>query len=327
MTQQDGGSQSHSLGWIGVGRMGYAMVSRLLAAGHRVSVYNRTRAKAEPLEELGAEVVDSPQDLSGCDVVFTMVAGPEDFREVILGPNGVLSADDASVQVIVDSTTIAPEMSTEVRREAEERGVQLLAAPVSGNPKVVKAGMLTLVVSGPESAYREVSPYLDLFGSEHTYVGEGELARVAKICHNLMLGVVSQCLAEITVLAEKSGMARADMLTFLNDSVMGSVFTRYKSPALVNLDFTPTFTPHLLRKDFDLGFELAEEYDVPMPLAGTARECVQALIGSGRVDEDFAALISLQASLSGLEIEPENVEVDDGLEDRGDARPVATAAA
>jgi 3-hydroxyisobutyrate dehydrogenase len=126
--------------------------------------------------------------------------------------------------------------------------------------------------------------------------------------------VVAQCLAEITVLAEKGGMSRAAFLEFLNHSVMGSTFTRYKTPALVNLDFTPTFTPELLRKDFDLGLAAAHDMDVPMPVAAAAAQTVQALIGSGFTDIDFAALIEQEARLSGLELESEDVSVDDGLE-------------
>jgi 3-hydroxyisobutyrate dehydrogenase len=155
-----------------------------------------------------------------------------------------------------------------------------------------------------------------------TYVGEGERARLVKICHNVMLGVVSQSLAEITVLAEKGGISRADFLDFLNNSVMGSMFTRYKTPALVNLDFTPTFTPQLLLKDFDLGFEAARGHGVPMPVAAVAGEIVRAMHGSGYVDQDFAALLEIEARASGLELEPEDVPVSDGLEARMDGAPV-----
>ena len=144
-----------------------------------------------------------------------------------------------------------------MRAACAESGVEFLASPVSGNGKVVTAGGLSLVVSGPQETYQRVAHLLDHLGKGATYVGEGDVARLAKICHNLMLGVVTQCMAEITVLAEKGGMSRAAFLEFLNNSVMGSVFTRYKTPAFVNLDYTPTFTPILLRKDFDLGFEAA----------------------------------------------------------------------
>jgi 3-hydroxyisobutyrate dehydrogenase len=306
-----------TLGWVGTGRMGYALAARLLDAGCDLAVYNRTRAKAEPLAELGAKVVDTPAELADREIVFTMVAGPEDFKAVVLGENGLLSRSDAAPGAIVDSSTISPDASAEVRAETEARDVALLAAPVSGNPSVVDAGKLTVVVSGPPDAWEAARPYLELFGTGATYVGEGDVARLVKICHNLMLGVVAQSLAEITVLAEKGGVTRAAFLEFLNKSVMGSMFTRYKSPAIVNLDFTPTFTPALLYKDFHLGFEAAEEHGVPMPVAAAAQQAVQALMGFGYQDTDFIALLELEARASGLELESENLPVTDGLEEPG----------
>jgi 3-hydroxyisobutyrate dehydrogenase-like beta-hydroxyacid dehydrogenase len=134
-----------------------------------------------------------------------------------------------------------------------------------------------------------------------------------KICHNLLLGVVAQSMAEITVLAEKGGVSRADFLDFLNNSVMGSTFSRYKAPAYVNLDFTPTFTPVLLRKDFDLGLAAARELDVPMPVAALTHALIQSAVSRGHTEEDFAVLLELQAANSGLHLKPENAEVDDGL--------------
>jgi 3-hydroxyisobutyrate dehydrogenase len=129
-----------------------------------------------------------------------------------------------------------------------------------------------------------------------------------------MLGVVTQCLAEITVLVEKGGVSRADFLAFLNDSVMGSAFTQYKSPALVNLDFSPTFTMKLLQKDFDLGLEAANLLQSPMPIASATRQIVAQAAGSGRGEgEDFATLILEVARGAGLVLQPENVPVDDGL--------------
>ena len=306
-----------TLGWVGTGRMGYALATRLVEAGCDLAVYNRTRAKAEPLAELGATIVDSPADLAGRDVVFTMVAGSEDLKAVVLGENGLLSRADAAPPVIVDSSTVSPDASAEVRGETDKRGVALLAAPVSGNPSVVDAGRLTVVVSGPADAWETARPYLELFGAGATYVGDGDAARLVKICHNLMLGVVAQSLAEITILAEKGGVSRAAFLEFLNNSVIGSMFTRYKTPAIVNLDFTPTFTPALLYKDFHLGFEAAEVHGVPMPVAAAAQQAVQALMGFGYDDVDFMALLELEARGSSLELEPENVPVSDGLQEPG----------
>ena len=301
------------VGWIGTGRMGAAMAARLARAGTDMTVWNRTKAKAEPLAEHGCSIADQISELRGLDVVFTMVSTPADLEQVLLGEGGLLADPDLVPGVVVDCSTVSTESSAAMREAAEERGVAFLAAPVSGNGKVVRSGGLSLVVSGPEETYGRVVHLLEHIGKSVTYVGEGDVARLVKICHNLMLGVVTQSLAEITVLAEKGGVPRAAFLEFLNNSVMGSVFTRYKSPAFVNLDYTPTFTPILLRKDFDLGLAAARELDVPMPLAAATAQLVQASVSSGRVEEDFAILLDLQAASSGLDIKAENVAVDDGL--------------
>jgi 3-hydroxyisobutyrate dehydrogenase-like beta-hydroxyacid dehydrogenase len=220
---------------------------------------------------------------------------------------------------LVDCSTVSAESSARVREVAAARGTQFLAAPVSGNGRVAKAGLLAIAVSGPREAYLELEQLIGLLGRHLSYVGEGELSRIAKICHNLFLGVVIQNLAEITVLAEKAGMSRAAFLDFINNSVMGSIFTRYKSPALVHLDFTPTFTPVLLRKDFDLGLTAAREFGVTMPVTAAAREPVQSVIAQGRTTEDFAVLLELQAANSGLSLTPEETPVDDGLGNPGPA--------
>ena len=303
-----GGDQPR-LGWIGAGRMGAILATRLLQAGYDVAVYNRTRAKAQPLADLGATLVDAPRELADRDVVFTMVAGSSDVQEVI---DDLLSGERAP-GLIVDSTTISPAVAAEIRAQVQARGVGMLAAPVSGNPKVAASGRLTIVASGPLDAWEQGRPLLELLARSVTYVGEGERARLVKVCHNLMLGIVAQCMAEITVLAEKGGVARADFLAFLNDSVMGSMFTRYKSPAYVNLDYKPTFTPALLLKDFHLGLDAARELSVPMPLAAATAHIVQGLEALHGNDVDFAALLSLAAESAGLELESEDVEVDDGL--------------
>ena len=194
-----------------------------------------------------------------------------------------------------------------------DRGIEYLAAPVSGNAKVIKAGRLSFVCSGPRSAYDTALPYLKMIAPAASYVGEGELARIVKICHNVFLGVVTQSLAEITVLAQKAGVPRHAFLDFINQSVMGSTFSRYKTPAFVNLDFKVTFTPRLLRKDLDLGLDAGHRYEVPMPLASLTRDIVQTLIGRGMSEDDFAQLLLLEAEASGMKLEPENVQVSDGL--------------
>ena len=266
----------HTLGWIGAGRMGGAMATRLIAAGNDVSAN-------------------------------------DDLLEVTTGPNGILSNLDTAPKILVDCSTVSTETSAAVRVAAAARGTQFLAAPVSGNPKVVKSGGLTMAVSGTTDAFDIVEPYMNQICKGVTYVGDDEVARLVKICHNMMLGIVAQAMAEITVLAEKGGVKRSAWLNFLNDSVMGSRFTRYKTPAFVNLDFTPTFTPVLLRKDFDLGMHAAYEYDVPMPLSALCTELVKASAGAGYATDDFAVLLLEAARGAGLELVAENIVVDDGL--------------
>jgi 3-hydroxyisobutyrate dehydrogenase len=306
-------SPAPTIGWIGTGRMGYAMVSRLLSAGHKVSVYNRTRAKCEPLAQRGATIVDSIAELAGCDVVFSMVSASADLLQVTVADGGLL-AEPVAPKVLVDCSTVDTAASEQVRAAAAERGVAYLVAPVSGNAKVVKAGKLTSIVSGPRTAFDEVDPLLRTISCAVTYAGEGDTARLVKLAHNIFLGVVTQSLAEITVFAEKAGVKRSAFLEFLNDSVMGSVFTRYKTPAFVNLDMTTTFTPVLLRKDFDLGLAAARALEVPMPVAATTHHIVQQAIGRGNADTDFAVLLLEQAAASALALVPEDVPVSDGLQ-------------
>ncbi|MEV4318961.1 NAD(P)-dependent oxidoreductase [Actinocrispum sp. NPDC049592] len=308
-------SERPKIGWIGSGRMGAALARRLLDAGYDVAVYNRTRDKAHALTPHGATVADAPVDLAGRDIVFTMVAGSSDLEQVTSGEGGVLTDPAKAPKVLVDSSTVSAEASANVRVAALKQGTEFLAAPVSGNPKVVKAGKATLAVSGPRAVYDQLEPVLRSLARAVTYVGEDEVARLVKIAHNVFLGVVIQSLAEITVLAEKGGVSRAAFLEFLNSSVMGSTFSQYKTPAMVHLDFTPTFTMPLLRKDFDLGLAAARSLEAPMPVASAAAQLVAAAVGAGYQDEDFAVLIQEQARRAGMTLRPEDVQVTDGLED------------
>ncbi|MGI9259059.1 MAG: NAD(P)-dependent oxidoreductase [Gammaproteobacteria bacterium] len=302
----------YTVGWIGVGRMGYPMAERLLKAGCDVSIYNRTRSKAEPLAEIGGKIVDTPIELAGCDIIFTMVSTGDDLINVAFGDNGVLTAD-TKPKLLVDCSSVSEEASADVRARAAELGVDMLASPVSGNGKVVKAGKLTIVTSGPRAAFDIAEPYLNEVGRGVTYVGDGELARMIKICHNVLLGVYTQCLAEILVLAEKGGVARADTMDFINGSVMGSMFSQYKTPSLVNLDLSPTFTPILLRKDLDLGLKAGENLGVQLPVTQITRDMVQRAVDAGHTDCDFSVLLQVQAEASGMSLDSEDADVGTGL--------------
>ena len=312
----------NKIGWIGIGRMGSPMVQKVLEAGHRVSIWNRTRAKAEALVGYGAEIVEIPRDLSSVDVLFTMVSTGGDLEQVCFGEEGVMTGE-VSPQILVDCSSIGADQSAALREKLKQNKTDLLAAPVSGNGKCVKAGKLSSVVSGSKQAFDAVSDVIESYSVQGvSYVGEGELARFCKIAHNVLLAVVTQNLAEITVLAEKAGISRNAFLSFINNSVMGSIFSRYKTPAFVNLDWTTTFTPHLLRKDVDLGLKEARELNVAMPVTAATREALQTHFGAAQTKEnpeaylssDFSALLETVGTQAGITMKPENVEVPTGLE-------------
>jgi 3-hydroxyisobutyrate dehydrogenase len=316
-------AESKKIGWIGMGRMGYPMAERLLKAGYDVSIWNRTRSKAEPLAKLGGKVMDNLLELKEVDVLFSIVSTGKDLEQVYFGSNSVSGHGGKLPKIFVDCSTIAVEESASIRDRLKQLGSELVAAPVSGNAKVIKAGKLSAVISGSEAACKSVAPILAVIAPQGvSYVGEGELARVCKIAHNVMLSVVIENLIEITLLAGKMGVPRHAFLAFINNSVMGSMFTRYKSPALVNLDWTTTFTPELLRKDIDLGLALGREWDVPMPVTAATREVLQGHFGAAKLkpnpDEylhkDFAALMETMALWAGMKLQSENKNVPTGLE-------------
>lgn len=298
------GAHAGTIGWVGAGRMGAAMVRRLSAAGYEVAVQNRTRAKAEALAGNGVTVVDCPADLAGCALVFTAVTASDDLLAVTTGENGVLCGDSAP-GVLVDCSTVSAESSARVRAAAAQRGSAFLTAPVSGNPDMVAAGTATFAVSGPVEVFERVRPLFEVLGDTATRVGDAEQALAVKLCHNMLLGVMAQALSEVTVLAERSGTSRRAFLEFLNESGMGSRFTRSKTEPMAALDFTPAGTPPLLNKDLELGLDAARELGVPMPMAANASQLIASAIGAGYVDEDYAVLLLEQARRSGINLTPE----------------------
>lgn len=304
---------SKKIGWIGLGRMGEAMVTKLLKAGHTVHVWNRTASKAVHLAEYGAVIEKAKIDLASCEVVFTMVSTTDDLKEVLFGPGGLTTGSHLP-RVVVDSSSISQEGSAEIREQLERLGVAYLCSPVSGNAKVAKAGKLLQVASGPKALYDMVEPYLQAMARKVMWVGEGELARIWKIAHNTMFGVIIQNLCEITVLAEKAGIPRHIFLESINDSVLGSMYTKYKTPMLTNLTFDQvTFTPKLLLKDMDLGMSAAKAHGVPMPAAAATRESIARMVGHGLDHIDFAVLLLETAKDAGIELTPDNVPMSDGL--------------
>ena len=303
----------HHLGWIGLGRMGQAMAGRLARAGASVSGFNRTREKAAPLAADGVALVDRPADLAACDIVFTSVSTAADVKSVLSGDGGLLTDPARAPGILVDLSTISPQASAEVRALAAARGTDMLVVAVSGNDVVARAGKLGMMVSGPRAAFDAVAPFLPVFGPNVTYVGEADAARIVKICHNLFLGITFEGLAETALLAERHGVPRHVFLEVINKSVLGSTFSRYKTPVIANLDHTVTFTNTLMMKDLDLGLAAAKDKGVALPATGLVRELVQALIGDGRAEQDYTLILDKLAQRAGMTLASENAKVGDGL--------------
>lgn len=289
----------HHIGWLGTGRMGSAMAARLISAGAAVTVWNRTASKTAPLIELGATRADTVSDLARCDIVFTSVTSSPDLLAVTLGPEGLFSGQSAP-SIVVDTSTASAEAATEVRAEAARRGIEFLSTPISSNANAVAEGHGAIIASGPKAVFDTVLPYLQAIAPSVAYAGEGEEARLVKLAHNLLLGVITQALVEATALVEKGGVPASAFLEFIDGSVLGSEFIAYKGPAIRTHDYEPTFTTENLRKDFDLGLGAARALEVPMPATATTYQAIQTAIGHGYGKSDFAALYEVAARAAAL---------------------------
>jgi 3-hydroxyisobutyrate dehydrogenase-like beta-hydroxyacid dehydrogenase len=269
---------------VGLGRMGEPIAERILAAGHPLSVFNRTAAKAQPLVERGAARLESAADaLRAADVCVTMLADDAALEAVALEILGSARRGTA----LVDMSTVSVAASARVAERAAGAGVEYLRAPVSGNPGVVRAGALTIVVSGPEAAARELDPLLRAIGPNVFYVGEGEAARVVKLALQVLIGGTAQLLAEALVLAEGAGVDRARLLEVVGASAVGSPFVKYKTEPLLRDDYSATFTTSMMLKDVDLVLELS---GAELPLTRRLRELLDEAARTKLADLDFMAL-------------------------------------
>jgi 3-hydroxyisobutyrate dehydrogenase-like beta-hydroxyacid dehydrogenase len=288
------------VGWIGIGKMGEAMVERLLQGGVAVSVWNRTPEKCDGLVAKGAVLANTPIAAAGNDVVFSMLLDDAALENLYTRADGVLSG---TAKVWVDCSSISPEAAEKAAKAASARGVHFINSPVSGNPGVVRSGRLIFAVSGPAEGIEIAKPYLEAIGRAVHVVGDSNQASVVKICTNALLGVVMETLSEVTVLAESAGVKRADVLSFINDSAVGSPFSTYKTPALVALDTTPTFTNEASVKDMKLALSLAQNNGVNLPLVDASRaryeNLVETGLGSGL---DIVATILQVAKESNIEL-------------------------
>lgn len=288
-----------AVGLIGLGNMGTAIAERLLEAGHALGVHNRTPQRAEPLAARGATVHASAGELAGAvDVVLTSLADDAALEAVA----AEVATASRPGTVLVDLSTVSPSASARVAAAADEASLLYVRAPVSGNPSVVRAGNLALIVSGPRAALERVDPVLRAIGPTIHEVGDREEARVVKLAINLAIAGLAELMAEALVLAEASGVSRAALLEAMGDSAAGAPFVRYKTGPLLRDDYSATFTTSLMEKDVDLVLDAAEAAGVRLPLAVEIKALVRSAIDAGYGDDDFMALYPHLRSASDQEV-------------------------
>jgi 3-hydroxyisobutyrate dehydrogenase-like beta-hydroxyacid dehydrogenase len=290
--------------------MGTVMATRLLEAATPLSVWNRTPAKCEPLVERGAVRLDDVRDAAAADVAFSMVLDDAALAALHDPADGLLSGppDGRRLRVWIDGSTVSPAAAGAAARAAAGAGVAYVSAPISGNPGVVESGRAIFAISGDEGGLDLAEEVCLRIGRAVHRVGSGAEANVVKLCTNALLGVTMQSIAEIAVLGDMLGVSRAALMGFLNDSAIGSPFSAYKTPPVVELDFTTAFTAEGQRKDIRLALELARDLELPLPVLTETEVAYTRLVASGLgQDQDFATLILSVARDAGHTLEPETM--------------------
>jgi 3-hydroxyisobutyrate dehydrogenase-like beta-hydroxyacid dehydrogenase len=284
---------------LGLGRMGAAIAERLVDSGYELSVWNRSAGAVAPLVERGALALAAPAGAwDAAEVAITMLADGDALEDVTLGPRGLLADDGGGA--LIDMSTVSPASSARVAAACEARGIAYLRAPVSGNPSVVRAGNLGIIVSGPPPEFERLRPLLSDIGPHLFHVGNREEARIVKLGLNLMLGGTAELLAEALVLTERHGIARDSMLEVIAGSAIGSPFVGYKRAALVADDYESTFSSRLLYKDLALALDCARDAEVPLPVVALVQQLVQGCIATGMGERDFMALLPRLRREAGL---------------------------
>jgi 3-hydroxyisobutyrate dehydrogenase-like beta-hydroxyacid dehydrogenase len=289
-----------NLGYIGLGAMGARMVERLLAKGHSVTGYNRTKAKAQPLIERGMRWADSPREVAAAvDVVFVMVTDSAALDAVASGPGGLLEGLSAG-KVVIDMSTVSPAASRALAEKVRARGADMVDSPVSGSVLTLEQGKLTMMVGGNAGTFERIKPLLLDIGPKATHVGENGLAVSMKIAVNLSLAVQMLAFSEGVLLAEKSGIDRKTAVEVLTNSVVASPLLQYRGPFVLGLPDEAWFDMNMMQKDMRLALEMGHRLEVPLPTAAVANEMLTAARAAGMAKKDFAALFHLLAGLSGV---------------------------
>ncbi|MFD4957789.1 NAD(P)-dependent oxidoreductase [Microbacterium sp. NPDC058389] len=294
---------------VGLGKMGVALAERLLAAGHNVRVWNRSPGRADHLVSRGAIAVETLADAARADILISSVLDDTALAS-LHGTDGLLAGPHRP-QVWIDCTTVSPSAAIAAASAAAASGVAFVSAPVSGNPDVVRSGSAIFALSGDDpDAVARCAEILQDVGRASYVVGTGAAAAMVKLCTNAVLGITMQALAEIAVLGERAGVDRGGLMAFINDSAIGSPFTRYKTNAVASLDLFPTFSPEGMRKDLRLAVDAGRALNVPAPLISAVEVEFSRLVASGLGSGlDFASLILQVARDAGVELHSSTMPV------------------
>jgi 3-hydroxyisobutyrate dehydrogenase-like beta-hydroxyacid dehydrogenase len=291
------------LGFVGLGTMGGGVVRRLLAAGHAVTVWNRTREKAEPLLEAGASWADTPRSVAECsEIVFTMVTNTAAVQAVTEGPDGILAGLGPG-KVYVDMSTASPANTRAVAETVVAVGAQMLDAPVSGSVITLEEGKLSIMVGGDAETFERVKPVLEAIGPRVFHLGPNGAAVTMKIAINLSLAVQMLAFSEGVLLAEKTGIGREQAVEVMLASVIASPMVAYRGPFVLEQPDEAWFDCRMMQKDLNLALELGRELEVPLPTTAVTNELLTAANAMGIGDRDFAVLFDVLASMAGVKTE------------------------
>ena len=291
------------VGYVGLGVMGSSIVHRLLAGGHDVTVWNRTREKAEPLLAEGARWADSPREVATAgELVFTMVTNTEAVRAVTEGEDGILAGLRAGA-IYVDMSTASPANTRSLAERVAGAGASMLDSPVSGTAVTVDQGKASLMVGGDDETFERARPVLEAIGPKVIHVGPSGSAVTMKIAVNLSLAVQMLAFSEGVLLAEKSGIPREKAVEVMLASVIASPMVAYRGPLVLGHPEEVWFDCHMMQKDMNLALELGRELEVPLPTTAVTSELLSAANGMGIGERDFAVLFDVLAALAGVETE------------------------
>jgi 3-hydroxyisobutyrate dehydrogenase/2-hydroxy-3-oxopropionate reductase len=292
----------HTIGFIGLGIMGQPMALNLLKAGHKLTVYNRTAKKAEPLKEAGAQVASTPAAAAkGADFVILIVTDSAAVEEVVLGEDGILGTV-ASGAIVIDSSTISPAVSRKMACHIAGRGASWLDAAVTGSKHGAEKGELTFMVGGDPQTFERALPILQVLGKKHIYCGLNGMGLSAKLAQNTIQATMLEVFCEGLVLATKAGVAPETMLEILQSSLARAALTDFKAPFIFKGDFTPYFPLKLMHKDLELAMEAGFALDVPMPTLAAVKEVYGAAKAQGKGDLDYAAIVTFLEDLAHVKV-------------------------